>query len=193
MPSCWVPGLPAEGVGALVRHRKTSYQSRLITMSRDSQPSHMGSHMVAQGWVKRARCRAGGVLILPQKLKRPRGAALGGRGCIRNRIQNRIEKRAWQGTPHSPHPPAPPPHPPTSDSQDQAGVSGSGRRCHARSGTGQQLLRRNEQRFRGGLVFKAHTLCVSLNSRLESNREEVEEGYIVRPGLGDWRCITVWV
>ena len=28
------------------------------------------------------------------------------------------------------------------------------------------------QRFRGGLVFKAHTLCVSLNSRLESNNEE---------------------
>ena len=28
------------------------------------------------------------------------------------------------------------------------------------------------QRFRGGLVFKAHRLCVSLNSRLESNREE---------------------
>jgi len=29
------------------------------------------------------------------------------------------------------------------------------------------------QRFRGGLVFKAHRLCVSLNSRLESNKEEV--------------------
>jgi len=28
------------------------------------------------------------------------------------------------------------------------------------------------QRFRGGLVFKAHRLCVSLNSRLESNQEE---------------------
>ena len=27
-------------------------------------------------------------------------------------------------------------------------------------------------RFRGGLVFKAHRLCVSLNSRLESNKEE---------------------
>ena len=26
--------------------------------------------------------------------------------------------------------------------------------------------------FRGGLVFKAHRLCVSLNSRLESNNEE---------------------
>ena len=30
------------------------------------------------------------------------------------------------------------------------------------------------KRFRGGLVFKAHTLCVSLNSRLESNKEEGE-------------------
>ena len=28
------------------------------------------------------------------------------------------------------------------------------------------------QRFRGGLVFKAHRLCVSLNSRLESNNAE---------------------
>ena len=34
------------------------------------------------------------------------------------------------------------------------------------------LLYRNVQRFRGGLVFKAHRLCVSLNSRLESNKEE---------------------
>jgi len=31
---------------------------------------------------------------------------------------------------------------------------------------------RNVQRFRGGLVVKAHRLCVSLNSRLESNKEE---------------------
>jgi len=38
-----------------------------------------------------------------------------------------------------------------------------------------QLLHRNVQRFRGGLVFKAHRLCVSLNSGLESNKEE-EEG-----------------
>ena len=28
------------------------------------------------------------------------------------------------------------------------------------------------QRFRGGLVFKAHRLCVRLNSRLEGNNEE---------------------
>ena len=34
----------------------------------------------------------------------------------------------------------------------------------------------NVQRFRGGLVFKAHRLFVSLNSRLESNRK--------REGLG---------
>ena len=31
---------------------------------------------------------------------------------------------------------------------------------------------RNVQRFRVGLVFKAHRLWVSLNSRLESNKEE---------------------
>jgi len=30
---------------------------------------------------------------------------------------------------------------------------------------------RNVQQFRGGLVFKAHRLCVSLNSGLESNKE----------------------
>jgi len=30
----------------------------------------------------------------------------------------------------------------------------------------------NVQRFRGRLVCKAHRLCVSLNSRLESNKEE---------------------
>ena len=35
------------------------------------------------------------------------------------------------------------------------------------------LLHRNVQRFRGGLVFKAHRL-LSLNSRLESNNEEEE-------------------
>ena len=39
-------------------------------------------------------------------------------------------------------------------------------------GEKQQLLYRNVQRFRGGLVFEAHRLCVSLNSRLESNKEE---------------------
>ena len=32
------------------------------------------------------------------------------------------------------------------------------------------------QRFRGGLVFTAHRLCVSLNSRLESNKEEEDGG-----------------
>jgi len=34
---------------------------------------------------------------------------------------------------------------------------------------------RNVQRLRGGLVFKAHRLCVSRNSRLESNKEEAAE------------------
>ena len=34
---------------------------------------------------------------------------------------------------------------------------------------------RNVLRFRVGLVFKAHRLCVSLNSRPESNKEEEEE------------------
>jgi len=38
-----------------------------------------------------------------------------------------------------------------------------------------QLLHRNVKRFQGGLVFKAHRLCVSLNSRLESNKAEEEE------------------
>ena len=31
------------------------------------------------------------------------------------------------------------------------------------------------QRFRSGLVFKAHRLCLSLNSRLESHKQEKEE------------------
>ena len=31
------------------------------------------------------------------------------------------------------------------------------------------------QRRGGGLVFQAHILCVSLNSRLESNEEEEQE------------------
>ena len=35
---------------------------------------------------------------------------------------------------------------------------------------------RNAQRFRGGLVFQAHGLCVSLSSRLESDTEEEEKG-----------------
>jgi len=39
-----------------------------------------------------------------------------------------------------------------------------------------QLLHRNVQRFRGGLVFKAHRPRVSLNSRLESNKEEEGRG-----------------
>jgi len=35
-----------------------------------------------------------------------------------------------------------------------------------------QLLHRKVQRFRGGLVVKAHRLCASLNFWLESNKEE---------------------
>jgi hypothetical protein len=31
------------------------------------------------------------------------------------------------------------------------------------------------KQFRGGLIFKAHGLCVSLNSRLESNKEEKKD------------------
>jgi len=42
------------------------------------------------------------------------------------------------------------------------------RQCRAQP----NQARRNVQRFRGGLVFMAHRLCVSLNSRLESNKEE---------------------
>jgi len=45
-----------------------------------------------------------------------------------------------------------------------------------------QLLHRNVQQFRGGLVFKAHRLCVSLNSRLESNKEEEEVVTELREG-----------
>ena len=37
-----------------------------------------------------------------------------------------------------------------------------------------QSLDRNVQRFPGGLVFKAHKLRASLNSRRESNKEEDE-------------------
>jgi len=48
----------------------------------------------------------------------------------------------------------------------------------------EQLLDRNVQRFRGGHVFKVHRLCVSLNSRLESNEEE-EGGEGTRLELSD--------
>ena len=37
------------------------------------------------------------------------------------------------------------------------------------------------QRFRGGLVFEARRLCISLNSRLESVTEEEEEALLPRP------------
>ena len=40
-------------------------------------------------------------------------------------------------------------------------------------------------RFRGGLVFKAHRLFVSLNSRLESNKEEEEACEV--PQINVWK------
>ena len=54
----------------------------------------------------------------------------------------------------------------------------------------EQLLHRNVQRFRGGLVFKDHRLCESLNPRLESNKEEEETGgnsQVMRKG-GTYPC-----
>ena len=52
-------------------------------------------------------------------------------------------------------------------------------RFHCEGGRGDRVrgVIRNVQRFRGGLVFQAHRLCVSLNSRLESNEEN--EVYVV--------------
>ena len=35
-----------------------------------------------------------------------------------------------------------------------------------------QLHHKNAQQFQGGLVFKAHRLCVSLDARRESNKQE---------------------
>ena len=51
------------------------------------------------------------------------------------------------------------------------------------------------QRFRGGLVFKAHSLCVSFNSRFESNNgeEEEEEGTASAPSVS-WRSVcSAWL
>ena len=53
-----------------------------------------------------------------------------------------------------------------------ASLSGSERAGLRFAHLREQLLHRSVQRFRGGLVFKAHRLCVSLDSRLESNKEE---------------------
>ena len=53
----------------------------------------------------------------------------------------------------------------------------------------EQLLHRNVQRFRGGLAFKAHRLCVSLNSRLESNKAD-EESARPPPGYVYYGCVT---
>ena len=46
-------------------------------------------------------------------------------------------------------------------------------------------------RFRGGLVFKAPRLCVSLNSRLESNKEEEESRQVCDSLLGFTRLTRV--
>ena len=50
-----------------------------------------------------------------------------------------------------------------------------------RVGHTRRLLNRNAQRLRGGLVFKAHRLCVSLNSSRESNIEEARERSSAKP------------
>ena len=44
--------------------------------------------------------------------------------------------------------------------------------CTEEEAIREQLLYRNVQRFRGGLVLEAHTLCVSLDSRLASTKGE---------------------
>ena len=51
-----------------------------------------------------------------------------------------------------------------------------------------QLLHGNVQRFRGRLVFKAHRLCASLNSRLGSNTEEEK-----RPDRGQLGHLSTYV
>ena len=50
------------------------------------------------------------------------------------------------------------------------------------------------QRFRGGLVFEAHRLCVSLNSRLASNEEEEQEAgsYNSSRGGSKSNCWAGW-
>jgi len=60
-----------------------------------------------------------------------------------------------------------------------AQASGSGIRVYSRRGDLEQLLHRNVQRFRGGLVFKAHILlCVT-----QSNREgDLVTGAVARGG-----------
>ena len=43
-----------------------------------------------------------------------------------------------------------------------------------------ETLHVNMQRFQGELVFTAQRLCVSVNSRLESNKEEAEQCVVDR-------------
>ena len=58
--------------------------------------------------------------------------------------------------------------------------------------------------FRGGLVFEAHRLFVSLNSRLASNKQEkgswgMDLGSLTcrnfgqGPGMGKWEGRTLWI
>ena len=50
------------------------------------------------------------------------------------------------------------------------------------------LLRRDVQRFQGGLVFKTLRLCVSLNLKLKSCNKEGEEGLLKRLLESNVRC-----
>ena len=53
---------------------------------------------------------------------------------------------------------------------------GAGRRPGTRNSLSQsERIHRNLQRFRGGLVSKAHRLCVSLNCGLESNNKREQD------------------
>jgi len=49
------------------------------------------------------------------------------------------------------------------------------------------------QRFRGGIVLKAHRLCVSLNSRLEINQEEGYRHEKLEEGAGGGRDVLYQV
>ena len=47
----------------------------------------------------------------------------------------------------------------------------------------EQLLHINVQRFRGGLVFKAHRLCTSLKSRIERKRRMTSGEVVIVGGV----------
>ena len=74
--------------------------------------------------------------------------------------------------------------------------------CGCPSDAEDHLLHRNVQWFRGGLVLKAHTLCVSLNSGLDSDKERRAEddrgrglavGALVVGGLDIGVCVLCFV